>query len=168
MLKGSFYHYFPSKKDLARAALEQCCEQFRTTYNQIFSPLNPPLQRFEKMADCKIEMQEELLRENGYVMGCPTAGFRNDLSNQAENSTDMGLGNIRQESLTYFKAALKDLQDAGMIDSDIDIDLRAQEIFIFITGTMTTARMTNDLAFLKTSFKPSLMRIIGIKNYELD
>ena len=161
VLKGSFYHYFPSKKDLADAALIECRNNFRQIYNEIFSPLNPPLERFIKMADHKIAMQEQLFVENGFVLGCPTGGFRQDLScGDAENPD---LRDIGRESLTYYKAALKDLKDEGRIDPDTDIERRAEEIYVFMVGALTTARMLNDLTFLKSTFKPALVRIIGVE-----
>ena len=161
VLKGSFYHYFPSKKDLADAALIECRAHFRELYNDIFSPLNPPLERFMKMADHKIEMQEQMLKENGFVMGCPTGGFRQDLS--AAEAPNINIQDIGRESLTYYKAALKDMKAEGQIDSDTDIDRRADEIYVFMMGTMATARMMNDLTFMRTGFKPALRRIIGVE-----
>lgn len=161
VLKGSFYHYFPSKKDLAHAALQNCRAEFRRIYDEIFSPLTPALERFEKLADFKIEMQEKLYKKHGYVLGCPTGGFRQDLGDDAYKG-DHELENFCLESLIYYQAALRDLISEGLIDSNTDVKQRAEEIYIFITGTMTMARMTNDLGFLRTSFKPSLMRIVGL------
>src|SRR5271165_2514696 len=40
--KGSFYHFFPSKSDLAVAAYEEHWQAIRPRYDGLFSPLVPP------------------------------------------------------------------------------------------------------------------------------
>ena len=42
---GSFYHFFPSKCDLATAALEADWRKRKPLFDEIFSPTVPPLQR---------------------------------------------------------------------------------------------------------------------------
>ena len=47
--KGSFYHFFPSKRDLTLAVLDQLQVFFRDTIlNRAFAADIPPLQRIER------------------------------------------------------------------------------------------------------------------------
>src|SRR5882724_8529825 len=73
--KGSFYHFFPSKVDLAIAAMEQSYRTVKPYYDSIFSPDTPPLQRFEKLADFTYESQREVAAKYGRVCGCPCASL---------------------------------------------------------------------------------------------
>ena len=43
--KGSFYHFFPSKVDLAIAAMEHAQESMRPDLDRIFSASTPPLRK---------------------------------------------------------------------------------------------------------------------------
>src|SRR5262250_2811123 len=49
--KGSFYHFFKSKSDLAAAALEADWDKKKTEMDAMFSPTVPPLDRFERYFD---------------------------------------------------------------------------------------------------------------------
>ena len=43
--KGSFYHYFPGKADLALAAIDEAAIEIFATLDHIYSPTVPPLER---------------------------------------------------------------------------------------------------------------------------
>ena len=45
--KGSFYHFFPSKADLAVEAYEEHWREKQPEMDRIFSPQTPPLERLE-------------------------------------------------------------------------------------------------------------------------
>ena len=69
--KGSFYHFFPSKAELAVAALEAEWEARKPQWDACFSPLVPPLERFDRLhAECMAE-QTRLAAATGCVVGCP-------------------------------------------------------------------------------------------------
>ena len=57
--KGSFYYFFPSKSELAVAAYEENWKQKQPKYDQVFSPLVPPLERIENYCQMVYEGQKE-------------------------------------------------------------------------------------------------------------
>src|ERR1700761_7359982 len=69
--KGSFYHFFPSKVDLATAAMEHSYQGMKINYDRIFSAETAPIERFEKLADFVYEGQMESAAKYGRVCGCP-------------------------------------------------------------------------------------------------
>jgi TetR/AcrR family transcriptional repressor of nem operon len=69
--KGSFYHFFKSKSELEIAALEADWQVRKSIYNEIFSPIVPPLQRIENFCDFIYERQAEFHQKLGSVLGCP-------------------------------------------------------------------------------------------------
>src|SRR5579883_233032 len=71
--KGSFYHFFPSKSDLAVAACEEHWQKSRPFYDRTFSPLVPPLERLQNYCQYIYEGQREKLAKTGRVLGCPFA-----------------------------------------------------------------------------------------------
>src|SRR5687767_7952019 len=69
--KGSFYHFFESKSDLAVAAVECDWEQRRKEFDSIFSPVVPPLERFIRLTEYMYRSQKRAFDEFGRVLGCP-------------------------------------------------------------------------------------------------
>src|SRR5215471_10198431 len=57
--KGSFYHFFESKADLAIAAIDAEWQRRRGELDAIFSPIEPPLGRFERLAEYVHREQKE-------------------------------------------------------------------------------------------------------------
>src|SRR5690606_14513240 len=69
--KGSFYYFFQSKADLAVAAIECDWQQRRREFDGMFSPVVPPLERFERLAEYMYRSQKEVREVFGHVLGCP-------------------------------------------------------------------------------------------------
>src|SRR5271155_5657760 len=67
--KGSFYHFFPSKVDLAVAAMEESTRDIKQHYDDVFSASVPPVARFERMADFVYEFQAQIAAKYGQVCG---------------------------------------------------------------------------------------------------
>lgn len=49
-----------------------------------------------------------------------------------------------------------------ILPDNTNIDIKAHEIYIFIVGQMTIARIQNDLKMLKLTLKPGLMQLLGL------
>src|SRR5881409_910228 len=69
--KGSFYYFFDSKADLACAALGEEWERRRAELDAIFSPTVPPLERLRRFGEYGYNLQAEIKRKCGRVLGCP-------------------------------------------------------------------------------------------------
>ena len=102
--KGSFYHFFPSKSDLAAAALEAHWEKLRPDLDRIFSSQTPPLERLAAYCDFVYERQRQKLQEFGRVCGCPFASLASELSTQDENVRQKSQ-QILERRFRYFTAA---------------------------------------------------------------
>ena len=160
--KGSFYHFFPSKADLALATMDWCMQQTIAEYDDIFSPRRHPIERFDKMADLLYEKQEEKRQEHGQVCGCPFITLGSELASQDAAIGDK-VRNICAQKLTYYESALRDLVAYGEISPATDIKLKAEEIFAFIIGQLMMARINNDLSFIRDSLKNGLRDLVGVK-----
>ena len=83
--KGSFYHFFPSKRDLTLAALERQQELGRCTILEpAFCPDRPPLRRIEAWFDLLHEHAVAMKRKTGCVPGCIVGNLAVELSTQDE------------------------------------------------------------------------------------
>jgi TetR/AcrR family transcriptional repressor of nem operon len=159
--KGSFYHFFPSKVDLALAALEEFYQSKKMAYDKIFSPQTPALKRFEQMADFVVELQEKAAAKHGQVCGCPHASLGCEMAGQ-EDSIRQKLQDLTGRFERYYESAIRDLIADGTLPKDTDVKAKAQEVFTYLMGQLTFARIQNDINILKRDFKPGLLRIFGI------
>lgn len=159
--KGSFYHFFPSKVDLALAALEEFYQSKKTAYDRIFSPQTPAVKRFEQMADFICELQEQAATKHGKVCGCPHASLGCEMAGQ-EDAIRQKLQDITGRFERYYESAIRDLIADGLLPKDTDVKAKAQEVFTYLMGQLTFARIQNDINLLKRDFKPGLLRILGV------
>lgn len=160
--KGSFYHYFPSKAELAVAALEHAdCTQ-RAVYDRIFSPASPPLQRAADLADFVVETQMEALKKYGHVCGCPCASLGSEMGSQEAEIRETFAAQRRNQTL-YYKSLIRDLIADGYIDKDTDAAAKADELFTYIMGRVMLARIENDIEPLQRDLKDGILRSLGVK-----
>jgi TetR/AcrR family transcriptional repressor of nem operon len=158
--KGSFYHFFPSKSDLAVAAFEKHWESSRLVLDQIFSAQNPPLERLSRYCDLIESSQSERRSICGMVCGCPYASVGSELCSQDEK--------IRQKSkqmseryCCYIEASLRDAAGAGLITLT-DPPAMASQVFCYIMGILQQAKIQNDLSLLKR-LKCGVLKLIGAR-----
>lgn len=160
--KGSFYHFFPSKADLAIAALEHSFETFKPTYDRIFAPEVPPLERFERMAAFVYESQVEAAEKYGRVCGCPCASVSSEMSGQDAAFRDVFDEIIGPQKRDYYERSIRDLVAAGLVPADTDAAVKAEEVYAYLVGQMVVARIRNDLSVLKRDLWPGLLQLLGV------
>ena len=155
--KGSFYHFFPSKSDLAIAATEENWENRRLELDRIFSAQTPPLERLEKYCDSVYERQRQKMREFGRVCGCPFTSLGCELSTQDEGIRKKTL-QIVERYCKYFSSTLRDAIQEGLIPEQ-DCDARARELYGCVIGTLLEAKISNNLEAVRR-LKPAIFRLI--------
>jgi len=159
ILKGSFYHFFHSKSDLAVATLESYWDHFRRPQlDQIFSPQVPPMERLKKYGEQVYQNQKVRFDKSGRVCGCPINSLGSELSSQDEKIR-LKSQEISDRVRTYFESALRDAKREGSWQGK-DIAGKALELYSLITGTLLQARIHNNLDMIK-GVKPAMMRLLG-------
>ena len=162
--KGSFYHYFPSKQDLALAAMEEY-QQYKVEH--IMKPVfaaNKSFQRqIEDMADAILEDNHRNLKELGSVCGCPLAALGSEMIGQEEQVIRAKVEEMFNVCREIFIGAINKAVQNKEIPA-VDIDSKAEEVHDFITGLMIMARIHNSLDGLERDLKPGLLRILGLES----
>jgi TetR/AcrR family transcriptional regulator, transcriptional repressor for nem operon len=158
--KGSFYHFFPSKADLAVAAYEEFWQQNRALYDQVFSPQVPPLERLQKWCDLLYESQTERLEECGRVLGCPYACLGAEMSTQDEKVRRKA-EELFARSCKYLESALADAKREKLVEIK-DPKAAAQTVFAVAWGLLLQARVQNDVEVLR-NLAPTLLRLLGAR-----
>jgi len=163
ILKGSFYHFFPSKADLAVAALEErWISMVHPRMEEIFSPSFSPYERLSRYYDMVYDNQKIQKQRVGRICGCAFASIGSEQSNEDEK--------IRAKSQEVFKRYVHYIAGAlrdAVAERTVDIPPgeafnRAHELYTFILGVLVQARVENDLQLVK-HFKPSFLRISGVR-----
>lgn len=159
--KGSFYHAFKSKSDLAVAAFERQWEAKRPLLDQIFSAQIPPLQRLEKYCQLIINDQKQKYQSFGKMLGCPFCSVGSELSTQDEKIRQKA-EQMTARSLKYLEALIRDLATEGLIDAKDTTEL-AEEILSYITGVLMQAKIENSVKHVER-LQNGVMRHLGIKS----
>ena len=149
--KGSFYHFFPSKRDLALASLDQSHDFARDNiFNTSFADDLPPLERIKRFFDALYRFHRDIKQNTGFVLGCPFGNIGNEMSAQDEvlrSKVDHILSSCEQP----FARVLQEAVARGDLP-DIDIEASACALFAYTEGVMLYAKTRND---------PELIRELG-------
>src|ERR1700744_2685636 len=144
--KGSFYYFFDSKADLAVAAINAWWDERRALVGVIFRPEVPPLERISRYLAFVVERQLQVHQETGQVLGCPLFTLGSEISTQDERLRTL-VQEIMLTGATLFEAAIREAQLAGEIDNT-DASLKARQLWGFYEGTLTRARIENNISLL--------------------
>jgi TetR/AcrR family transcriptional repressor of nem operon len=141
--KGSFYHFFPSKRDLTLAAIDHQWTGVRQQLvKEILAVTNSPLNRVERCLELFYETQCGLKAQTGHVMGCPFGNLAIELSTQDEYIRKK-IESIFQELAGYLERTLEDAVAVGEAPKQ-DVHTTAQALVAFIQGVLLLAKSQND------------------------
>jgi TetR/AcrR family transcriptional repressor of nem operon len=147
--KGSFYHFFPSKRDLALAALDAWWE---TTRSEVLEPSFqtdvPPLQRIERVFQRIAAQQARHQERDGRVQGCPFGNLALELSAQDETIRER-LEAIFGRFAGYFERALEEARAGGTVPADTDVPLTARALLAYLYGAILLAKTANDVSVMQ-------------------
>ncbi len=159
--KGSFYYFFDSKSALAVAALEEDWKQCgKGKWDSMFSASTPPLERIKGYFEMCYTSQAALQKEHGQVLGCPCFSIGSEMSTQDE-AIRLKVQELLQRQVKYFESAIRDAQAAGELPPG-DAGLKAKCLFALVEGSLTQARIQNDIEVLRV-LPEAAMQILGAR-----
>ena len=146
--KGSFYHYFRSKRDLTLTVLDGYYMRLkRDLMDKAFSADLPPLQRLELFGQLMYEVQKSSVAHTGRMVGCPFGNLAVELSTQDEKIR-MKLADIFSELCTVFHHTLDEAVNIGDLE-DVDTGATAEAMVAYFEGVMMMAKTQNDPEVLR-------------------
>ncbi len=158
--KGSFYHFFPTKSDLAVEAYRDRWETVRPLYEEIFAPDVAPMERLDQWCDHILSVQREKAAEYGHVCGCPFATVGAELATQDERIRASS-EELIYAGRKYVETAIVDALREGTI-SAVDPAQLSRRIYSVCLGMLFEARVQNKLEIL-LDLKPAIFEILGVK-----
>ena len=146
--KGSFYHFFPSKRDLTLTVLDGYYMRLkRDLMEKAFSARLPPLQRLEHFGQLMYDVQKSSVAQTGRMVGCPFGNLAIELATQDEQIR-LKLAAIFSELCTEFRHALDEAVEVGDLE-DIDTAATAEAMVAYFEGVMMMAKTQNDPEVLR-------------------
>jgi TetR/AcrR family transcriptional repressor of nem operon len=141
--KGSFFHFFPSKRDLALAVMEKFRRDMNDTLiTRALSNRHPPLKRLESLVKEIYRYQKAQTEEFGHLPGCPFGNMVMEQSTQDEHlrlSAQGCLRGLANEIRTVVAEAVK----SGEIPP-VDEEATAEAMLAYLEGVQLLAKAQND------------------------
>ena len=142
--KGSFYHFFPSKRDLALAALDH---MFDLLEESVLKPAYhgdlPALEKIERHFELLFAGSCSVRESTGHVRGCFFGNLAVELSTQDE-ILRLKVENLLGKIAAYVQGALEKGVAAGELPPDTDVQSAAQSVLAYMEGVLVLAKAKND------------------------
>jgi TetR/AcrR family transcriptional regulator, transcriptional repressor for nem operon len=143
--KGSFYHYFTSKKDFGLKVLDR----FATGIDRIFSTFleDPSLPPIDRLRNC-VESLAARFEDNNCSIGCLVANMGQELADQDEDFR-VNLAGIFTSWCTHFENCLREARDRGEIPEELSPEDTAQFFLSGFEGALLVSKVLKSSAPLR-------------------
>jgi TetR/AcrR family transcriptional repressor of nem operon len=157
--KGSFYHFFPSKRDLTLAMLDQFQAFFRNDIlERAFATDIPPLQRISRFFEYAGDFQQQMKQDTGQMPGCPFGNIACEMSTRDE-VIRLKVGQIIRDAEIPFEQALAEAVANGDLP-EMDTAATARALFAYVEGIMVYAKAHNDPDMVHELGKRALQLVV--------
>lgn len=157
--KGSFYHFYKSKQELALAVYEAKFSEYKNTIlDACFTGTRAPLDEIALFAEQIYQFQSDVKASTGHVLGCPFGNISLELSSQDE-AIRQRIANIFKRTMVNIQGALQRGVDQHLATLEgIDVSATATAMFSYLEGIILLAKTQNDPAIIK-QLSPALLAI---------
>lgn len=149
--KGSFYHFFPSKHDLAMAVIDDMADDWAHGFvAEAFDQSLPPIERLDYMIDAAYYWQEASRDMEGRMPGCLFGNLALEMSTRDEVMRAK-LNAIFDKARDRFRATLDEAVAAGALAA-MNTEATASAMLAYLEGIILLAKTRND---------PSVILVLG-------
>ncbi len=158
--KGSFYHFFSSKQDLALAVIdERWGELGPGGLGPLMAGDLPPLERIRTFIERGLQEQYALKESTGVAPGCTFGNLAVEMSS-VDPVLRARLQDVFAEWAGFFQVALDDAVAAGDIPPT-DTDRAARAILAYIEGLAVMVKAAQDPAVV-ADLTSLTLRLVGV------
>lgn len=141
--KGSFYHFFSSKQELALAMLDDYRAERGGAFLRLAQDTTlPPLERLRQFSLRIADHQEAFHRDHGIVPGCPFGNMAAELST-CDEPIRARITDVFTIFESVIESLLREAADRGDL-TDIDPSATARAMLAYLEGVVLTAKTRND------------------------
>ncbi|MBL3590963.1 MAG: TetR/AcrR family transcriptional regulator [gamma proteobacterium endosymbiont of Lamellibrachia anaximandri] len=141
--KGSFYHFFPSKQDLAMAVIDDMADEWAHGFvAEAFDQNLPPLERLDYMVDAAYYWQKAAKDIEGRMPGCLFGNLALEISTR-DDVLRAKLNAVFDKASRRFHEALDQAVELGEIPP-LDSEATAAAMLAFLEGIILLAKTRNN------------------------
>jgi TetR/AcrR family transcriptional repressor of nem operon len=157
--KGSFYHFFSSKRDLALAVIDERWQRHGVgEMAPILTGPLPPLERLEMFMERGLQEQLQLKESTGVTVGCSFGNMVVELGTVDEVLRER-LSQLFDDWAALLKVALDEAVDAGDLP-EVDTAQAARAFLAFIEGLGVLIKAKDD-PLAAADLMPLALRLAG-------
>jgi TetR/AcrR family transcriptional regulator, transcriptional repressor for nem operon len=140
--KGSFYHFFESKSDLAIAVIDHHARAMWGMLDEHERTARGPVNKMRATAQVTRIVQEALVKSFGRVVGCPLGNLALELATTADEA-----GKHAAHVLAEWEARIaghcRDAEEVGLLAPGTDPDELAHVIIATMQGMILLAKVSD-------------------------
>jgi TetR/AcrR family transcriptional regulator, transcriptional repressor for nem operon len=141
--KGSFYHFFPSKRDLALAVIDDMADDWAHGFvHEAFDQNLPPMERLDYLIDAAYYWQKAAKDIEGRMPGCLFGNLVLEVSTR-DDVLRAKLSAVFDKTKSRFEKTLVEAVEMGAVAA-LDTDLTAQAMLAYLEGMILLAKSRND------------------------
>jgi TetR/AcrR family transcriptional repressor of nem operon len=158
--KGSFYHFFESKRRLALAVVDAHASAVGKELAGLENGAGPALGRLREFFESIHRRQVDECACGARVLGCPLGNLALELATYDEELRQALLnGLVRQ--VTALERLLRQAVAEGELSAAVDPAAAARALVALLEGQLLFAKLRNDAAPL-ADLAPAIDRILGL------
>ncbi|MDQ7074066.1 MAG: TetR/AcrR family transcriptional regulator [Gammaproteobacteria bacterium] len=141
--KGSFYHFFPSKRDLALSVIDNMAEEWANGFiREAFDSLLPPMERLDYLVEGAYYWQKATKDIDGRMPGCLFGNLALEVSTR-DDVLRTRLSAVFEKIQRKFAQTLVEAVQTSAIEP-LNTDLTAQAMLAYLEGIILLAKSRND------------------------
>jgi TetR/AcrR family transcriptional regulator, transcriptional repressor for nem operon len=159
--KGSFYHFFASKQDLALTVIDERWNELGTCgIGPLMTGALPPLDRIRTFIARGLQNQYALKEATGVAPGCTFGNLAVEMSS-VDDVLRARLQEVFRDWAGFIRAALDDAVAAGDIPPT-DTDRAARAILAYVEGLAVLVKAAQDPAVV-ADLTCLTLRLVGVE-----
>lgn len=158
--KGTFYHHFPSKVELALAAYDHMWEKAQTALNPCFDAMLAPDIRLQRFAETFYLWQKGFFETEGKIYGCAMATAGQEMGALDDRIRDKAQA-FCEGHIGYYKSLVRDWPGFENADEQ-DIKQTSRALFSFVQGVLYHAKIANDPEVIRQDLYTGLQRLLHL------
>jgi TetR/AcrR family transcriptional repressor of nem operon len=141
--KGSFYHFFPSKRDLALAVIDDMSDDWANGFvAEAFDQALPPVERLDYLIDAAYYWQKASADVEGRIPGCLFGNLALEISTR-DDVMRARLNAVFDKARDKFKATLDSAVRSGAL-APMNTEATASAMLAYLEGVILLAKTRHD------------------------
>jgi TetR/AcrR family transcriptional repressor of nem operon len=161
VVKGSFYHFFPSKQTLLAAVLEELATQQRLSLEHARAAAETGRDRILAFFSSWLDQADEQKARHGAVLGCGLGVLAAELSCAVPEALPLiqsGMAELQSQLRRLIRQGIED----GSIAPSVEPVHTAYALLALLQGLSTLGRASNQPELLRETAQLSIRRLLPV------